>query len=69
MNNIQIEQNFTRNVSDIGHYGIGNLFFEIRSKEDIENAKQYINESYENNYIRCIFHFSVKVPFFIERIY
>ena len=44
-----MEERFTRDVSKIGHYGTGNLSLEIRSKEDLEKAKKFIDESYENN--------------------
>ncbi|BBD88695.1 DUF5655 domain-containing protein [Staphylococcus caprae] len=49
MSNVVMEERFTRDVSKIGHYGTGNLSLEIRSKEDLEKAKKFIDESYENN--------------------
>ena len=39
MSNVVMEERFTRDVSKIGHYGTGNLSLEIRSKEDLEKAK------------------------------
>ncbi|WP_154836947.1 DUF5655 domain-containing protein [Staphylococcus sp. Marseille-Q1834] len=47
--NVAFEKGFIRDVTNIGHYGTGNLAIEIRNKEDIEKAKKYIEESYENN--------------------
>lgn len=46
---IQIDNDFMRDVTDIGHYGTGNLQINIRDENDIEKAKPYIMYSYENN--------------------
>lgn len=45
--NISIEQGFTRDVSNIGHYGTGDLEIVIASDDDIEKAKHFINMSYD----------------------
>ncbi|STY78245.1 DUF5655 domain-containing protein [Macrococcoides caseolyticum] len=46
---IQIDNDFMRDVTGIGHYGTGNLQINIRDENDIEKAKPYIMYSYENN--------------------
>jgi len=46
---IQIDNDFMRDVTGIGHYGTGNLQINIRDAHDIEKAKPYILYSYENN--------------------
>jgi len=46
---IVLEQNFTRDVSNIGHYGTGDLEIRIRNIEDLERAKPLIVRSYEEN--------------------
>jgi len=38
---------FTRDVSDIGHFGTGNLEIIIRTVDDLEKAKALIERSYE----------------------
>ena len=47
--NITLENGFTRDVSNIGHYGTGDLEVVIASDEDIEKAKHFINMSYDAN--------------------
>ena len=37
-----------RDVSDVGHYGTGDLQLNIRSEEDLQIAKPLIEESYES---------------------
>jgi predicted transport protein len=46
---ITLESGFTRDVSNIGHYGTGDLEVVITSDEDIEKAKHFINMSYDAN--------------------
>jgi predicted transport protein len=41
------EENFTKDVSGIGHYGTGDLAIFIRNDEDLEKAKPLIVRSYE----------------------
>lgn len=36
-----------RDVSDVGHYGTGDLELEISKEEDLETAKPFIEKSYE----------------------
>ncbi|WP_071458600.1 DUF5655 domain-containing protein [Bacillus massilinigeriensis] len=44
---ISLEPGFTRDVTNIGHYGTGDLEVTISSDEDIEKAKPYIHMSYD----------------------
>lgn len=45
--NITLEQGFTRDVTNIGHFGTGDLEVVISNGEDIENAKRLINMAYD----------------------
>jgi predicted transport protein len=47
LSRVTLEKGFTRDVSKIGHHGIGNLEVRIKSAEDLERAKPYIIKSYE----------------------
>jgi predicted transport protein len=47
--NITLEDGFTRDVSNIGHYGTGDLEIRIKSDDDLEKAKHLLLKSYENN--------------------
>ncbi|WP_163539011.1 DUF5655 domain-containing protein [Gracilibacillus sp. YIM 98692] len=44
---ITLEQGFTRDVTNIGHYGTGDLEVVISNDEDIEKAKHLINMAYD----------------------
>ncbi|QQS34783.1 MAG: DUF91 domain-containing protein [Ignavibacteriales bacterium] len=44
---IKFEKGFTKDVSNIGHHGIGNLEVRINNSEDLEKAKPLILKSYE----------------------
>ncbi|PDY52295.1 DUF5655 domain-containing protein [Bacillus toyonensis] len=44
---VELQSGFTRDVSNIGHYGTGDLEVIITSHDDIENAKNFINMSYD----------------------
>lgn len=46
---IELEEGFTRDVRNIGHYGTGELRLIIKSINDFEKAKKYINKAYEIN--------------------
>lgn len=46
---IDLVEGFTRDVSNIGHYGTGNLEITIQSREDLEKAKLFLQQSYEAN--------------------
>lgn len=46
---INLINGFTRDVQSIGHYGTGKLEISIKSLEDFEKAKPYIEKSLENS--------------------
>jgi predicted transport protein len=46
---IKLEEGFTRDVSEIGHWGTGDLEITIRSEDDLERAKPLLVKSYEAN--------------------
>ncbi len=46
---IKLENGFTRDVRKIGHFGTGDLEITIKSDQDLERAKSYIVQSYEEN--------------------
>ena len=47
LNKVKLEKGFTKDVSNLGHHGVGNLELRIRNAEDIEKAKVFIISSYE----------------------
>lgn len=44
---IELEEEFTRDVREIGHYGTGDLEITIRNQEDLNKAESLILKSYE----------------------
>ena len=48
-NNIELEEGFSRDVREIGHYGTGDLEVTLLSDEDWEKAQNLIVKSYEGN--------------------
>ncbi|PKL69954.1 MAG: DUF91 domain-containing protein [Methanomicrobiales archaeon HGW-Methanomicrobiales-1] len=46
-NTITLEKGFSRDVSDIGHWGTGNLELVIKTDNDLEKAKPLIAQSYD----------------------
>lgn len=46
---IELEDGFTRDVSNIGHYGTGDLEIIIRTMADLEKAKPLLEQSYETS--------------------
>ncbi|WP_105257907.1 DUF5655 domain-containing protein [Pseudoalteromonas sp. T1lg88] len=46
---IELEEGFTRDVTNTGHWGTGDLEVLIRTEQDIEKAKPLIQMSFENN--------------------
>lgn len=44
---IRLEEGFTRDVREIGHFGTGDLEIAVRSMGDLERAKPLLNKSYE----------------------
>lgn len=48
-NKIKLEKGFTRDVTNIGHWGTGDLEVTLKSYNDIERCKTLILKSYEQN--------------------
>jgi predicted transport protein len=46
---IQLEPGFTRDVSNIGHFGTGDLEITLSKPEDLERAMPLIKRSYEKS--------------------
>jgi len=46
---VHLEEGFTRDVCNIGHFGTGDLEITIGSDDDLERAKPLIVRSYEEN--------------------
>lgn len=46
---IQLEEGFTKDVRNIGHWGTGDLEIVIRSSTDLERARPLLLQSYENS--------------------
>lgn len=44
---VQLEDGFTRDVRDVGHFGTGDLEVTLKSHDDFERAKDLIIQSYE----------------------
>lgn len=44
-----VEVKFARDVTNIGHFGTGNLELTLSSKSDVEKARHLIEQSYEAN--------------------
>jgi predicted transport protein len=47
-NSVPLEEGFTRNVSDIGHAGTGDLEIRIRSTADLVRAQPLLVRSYQS---------------------
>ena len=43
----ELEEGFTRDVHDIGHWGAGNLEVTIRSDDDLKKAEPLFAKAYE----------------------
>ena len=46
---VELEEGFTRDVRNVGHFGTGELEVIVGSREDLERAKPLIAKSYENS--------------------
>jgi predicted transport protein len=46
---IELENGFTQDVTNKGHWGTGDLEVTVRTIQDIEKAKPLIQQSFENN--------------------
>lgn len=49
LSKVKLQKGFTRDVTNIGHHGIGNLEIKIKTNEDLENAKPFLIKSYEQS--------------------
>lgn len=45
-NTVELENGFTRNVKNIGHYGTGDLEISIKTEKDFQKAKPLIDRAY-----------------------
>ena len=45
----QLEDGFTRDVREIGHFGTGDLEIKLKTAEDLERAKPLLVRSYESS--------------------
>ena len=48
-NEVDLQDGFTRDVRNVGHFGTGELEVIVGSREDLERAKPLIAKSYENS--------------------
>jgi len=46
---VTFEKGFTRNVTDIGHYGTGDVELHIRSQSDLTKARDLLLRAYQEN--------------------
>lgn len=46
---VQLEEGFSRDVSNVGHWGTGDVEVYIRSKEDLTKAKPLLEQAYQEN--------------------
>lgn len=48
-NEVDLEEGFTRDVTSIGHWGVGDLEITIKSQQDLERAQRLFRMSYDNS--------------------
>lgn len=48
-NTMKYEKGFTRDTTEIGHYGTGNVEVTIRNRADYEKAKTLLDRAYNEN--------------------
>jgi hypothetical protein len=46
---VPLEPGFTHDVSDVGHFGTGDLEITLSNSEDLERAMPLLKRSYENS--------------------
>lgn len=46
---VVLEDGFTRDLRDVGHWGTGDLGISIRNRDDLEKAKALVERSYDDN--------------------
>lgn len=44
---VTLQEDFTRDVREVGHYGTGDLEVTLRNQHDLERARQFLQQSYE----------------------
>ena len=44
---VELQPGFTRDVSEVGHYGTGDLEVTLSNTENLERAKQLFEQSYQ----------------------
>lgn len=49
VNTVSFEDGFSRDMTNLGHYGTGDVEITITSREDFENAKPFIERAYNEN--------------------
>ena len=49
INEVELKEGFTRDVTNIGHYGTGNLEIRFTDMKQFEEVQKYIIDSYEAN--------------------
>ena len=49
INDVELKEGFTRDVTNIGHYGTGNLETRFTNMKQFEDIQKYIIKSYEIN--------------------
>ena len=47
--NENLENEFVRDVREIGHFGTGDLELRVEKDEHVEIAKKYLKRAYESN--------------------
>ena len=51
-NTVVFEDGFSRDVTEIGHWGTGNVELRIKNKADFEKAKPLLDRAYNENWRR-----------------
>ena len=46
---VELEAGFTKDVTNIGHWGTGDLEVEVRTIEDVEKVKPLLKRSFDEN--------------------
>lgn len=49
MDNVELKEGFTRDVTNIGHYVTGNLEIRFTDTKQVEEVQKHIIKSYEMN--------------------
>jgi predicted transport protein len=46
---LKLEDGFTKDMTDIGHHGTGDLQIRLSSESDLERAKRILKQSYDQS--------------------